>query len=159
MEEEARDILRAALSSKGTGAASLVDAIRARIEPLEGSNSRGRRGRPSAPPGVRGVIDACEACFVPLPVTLELEWVLRGAYRLGVEAVADAFDDLPGVGQLHFEQEASVRSALALHRQGMEFADALHHLGSGRCAVLLSFDRALITQAERLRLHPPVQAP
>jgi plasmid stability protein len=54
MEEEARDILRAALSSKGTGAASLVDAIHARIEPLEGSNTRGRRGSP--PPGVRGVI-------------------------------------------------------------------------------------------------------
>jgi hypothetical protein len=37
-------------------------------------------------------IDACEACFVPLTVSLELEWVLRGAYRLGTEAMVDAFE-------------------------------------------------------------------
>lgn len=36
MEDEARDILRAALSSEATRALSLVDAIRARIDPLGG---------------------------------------------------------------------------------------------------------------------------
>jgi predicted nucleic-acid-binding protein len=104
-------------------------------------------------------IDACEACFVPLTVSLELEWVLRGAYRLSTEAVVDAFEGLLGVRHLHFEQEPTVRSALALLRQGLDFADALHLLSSGSCAVLLSFDRALIHQVERLQLHPPVQAP
>jgi len=104
-------------------------------------------------------IDACEACFVPLTVSLELEWVLRGAYRLSTEAVVDAFEALLGVRHLHFEQEPTVRAALALHRQGLDFADALHHRSSASCAVLLSFDRALIHQAERLQLHPQVQAP
>ena len=70
-------------------------------------------------------IDACEACFVPLTVTLELEWVLRGAYRLSTEAVVDAFEGLLGVRHLHFEQEPTVRSALALHRQGMDFLPML----------------------------------
>lgn len=36
MEEEARDILRAALSAEPARAASLVAAIRARVEPLGG---------------------------------------------------------------------------------------------------------------------------
>ncbi|RYF74436.1 MAG: plasmid stabilization protein [Comamonadaceae bacterium] len=36
MEEEARDILRSALSAQPRGAASLTQAIRARIEPLGG---------------------------------------------------------------------------------------------------------------------------
>jgi len=36
MEDEARDILRAALSSHSNGPVSLVDSIRARIEPLGG---------------------------------------------------------------------------------------------------------------------------
>jgi plasmid stability protein len=36
MEEEARDILRSALSAKSSRAVALVDSIRARIEPLEG---------------------------------------------------------------------------------------------------------------------------
>ena len=40
---------------------------------------------------------------MPLTVTLELEWVLRGAYRLSTEAVVDAFEALLGVRQLHFE--------------------------------------------------------
>jgi predicted nucleic-acid-binding protein len=81
------------------------------------------------------------------------------SWRLSTEAVADAFEALLGVRQLHFEQEPTVRSALGLHRKGMDFADALQHLGSGSCAVLLSFDRALILQVERLQLRPPVQAP
>ena len=36
MEEEAREILRAALSAGRTQSATLVDSIRARIEPLGG---------------------------------------------------------------------------------------------------------------------------
>ena len=36
MEEEARDILRTALSAKSSRAGTLVDAIRARIEPFGG---------------------------------------------------------------------------------------------------------------------------
>lgn len=36
MEDEARDILRAALSTKPSGGRSLVQSIRARIEPLGG---------------------------------------------------------------------------------------------------------------------------
>jgi plasmid stability protein len=36
MEDEARDILRAALSSEAAQAQSLVETIRARIEPLGG---------------------------------------------------------------------------------------------------------------------------
>lgn len=36
MEDEARDILRAALSTEASRSRSLVDSIRARIEPLGG---------------------------------------------------------------------------------------------------------------------------
>jgi plasmid stability protein len=36
MEEEAREILRAALASEGSGRMNLVEFIRARIEPLGG---------------------------------------------------------------------------------------------------------------------------
>jgi plasmid stability protein len=36
MEDEARDILRAALSAQAPRARTLVDSIRARIEPLGG---------------------------------------------------------------------------------------------------------------------------
>ena len=39
-------------------------------------------------------IDASAACFVPITVVLELEWVLCGAYKLPREAVISAFEGL-----------------------------------------------------------------
>ena len=40
------------------------------------------------------LIDASAACFVPITVALELEWVLRGAYKLRRAAVIRAFEAL-----------------------------------------------------------------
>jgi predicted nucleic-acid-binding protein len=104
-------------------------------------------------------IDAGPGGFVPLTVSLELEWVLRGAYRLGCHQVVAAFEGLLGLRQLHFEREDLLRIALQRHQQGLDFADALHHLGSADCALMLSFDTKLIESANRLLLKPPVQAP
>jgi predicted nucleic-acid-binding protein len=104
-------------------------------------------------------VDAGEGFFVPLSVSLELEWVLRGAYRLGVDQVVRAFEGLLSVRPLHFEQEAMVREALRRHRQGLDFADALHHLAAADCDAMLSFDTRLIAAVRRLGLEPPVQAP
>jgi predicted nucleic-acid-binding protein len=104
-------------------------------------------------------VDGGEGFFVPLSVSLELEWVLRGAYRLGVDQVVRAFEGLLSVRALHFEQEAMVRKALYRHRQGLDFADALHHLAAADCDALLSFDAQLIAAVRRLGLEPPVQAP
>lgn len=54
------------------------------------------------------LIEAWAACFVPITVTLELEWVLRGAYRLPRGAVIRAFEGLLAIRQLHLEQEEQV---------------------------------------------------
>ena len=104
-------------------------------------------------------VDAGEGFFVPLSVTLELEWVLRGAYRLGVDQVLRAFEGLLSVRHLHFEQETTIRKALHRHRQGLDFADALHHLAAADCDAMLSFDARLIAAVRRLGLEPAVQAP
>lgn len=104
-------------------------------------------------------VDGGEGFFVPLSVSLELEWVLRGAYRLGVDQVVGAFEGLLSVRQLHFEQETMVREALHRHRQGLDFADALHHLAAADCDAMFSFDMRLIAAVSRLGLKPPVQTP
>jgi predicted nucleic-acid-binding protein len=77
---------------------------------------------------VADLIDASPACFVPITVVLELEWVLRGAYRLERGAVIAALEGLMAIRQVHLEQEDLVRQALAWHQQGLDFADALHGL-------------------------------
>ncbi|EAQ75945.1 MULTISPECIES: type II toxin-antitoxin system VapC family toxin [unclassified Synechococcus] len=77
------------------------------------------------------LIDRSSACFVPITVTLELEWVLRGAYRLSPEAVISAFEGLMAIPQVHLEHDDQVLYALEWHRQGLDFADSLH---LARCA-------------------------
>jgi predicted nucleic-acid-binding protein len=105
---------------------------------------------------VADLIDASPACFVPITVVLELEWVLRGAYRLERGAVIAALEGLMAIRQVHLEQEDLVRQALAWHQQGLEFADALHLLRSEGCARFATLDRALVNTASGLQLQPVV---
>ena len=105
---------------------------------------------------VADLIDASPACFVPITVVLELEWVLRGAYRLEHGAVIAALEGLMAIRQVHLEQEDLVRQALAWHQQGLDFADALHLLRSEGCARFATLDRALAKTTAGLQLQPVV---
>jgi predicted nucleic-acid-binding protein len=105
---------------------------------------------------VADLIDASPACFVPITVVLELEWVLRGAYRLERGAVIAALEGLMAIRQVHLEQEDLVRQALAWHQQGLDFADALHLLRSEGCALFATLDRALAKTTAGLQLQPVV---
>jgi predicted nucleic-acid-binding protein len=103
------------------------------------------------------LIDASAACFVPITVVLELEWVLRGAYQLSREAITHALRGLIAIRHLHLEQEEQVLQALEAYGQGLDFADALHLLRSEGCAALVSFDRAFVRRAGELSLTPAVR--
>jgi predicted nucleic-acid-binding protein len=105
------------------------------------------------------LIDSSAACFVPITVALELEWVLRGAYKLPREAVINAFEGLLAIRHLHLEQDDLVRRALEWHGHGMDFADALHLARSEGCGALISFDRQLALVAGQLILLPTVRLP
>ncbi|MEB3172604.1 MAG: type II toxin-antitoxin system VapC family toxin [Cyanobacteriota bacterium] len=106
---------------------------------------------------VADLIEASPACFVPITVALELEWVLRGAYKLSRESIVRGFQGLMAINHLHLEQEEQVLQALEAYSNGLDFADALHLLRSEGCSALASFDRALARQAAQLALSPPVQ--
>lgn len=106
---------------------------------------------------VADLIDASSACFVPITVVLELEWVLRGAYQLSREAIIRALRGLIAIRHLHLEQEEQVLQALEAYGQGLDFADALHLLRSEGCAALVSFDRSFMRKAGELALTPVVQ--
>ena len=106
---------------------------------------------------VAELIDASSACFVPITVALELEWVLRGAYQLPREGIIRAFRGLIAIRHLHLEQEELVLQALEAYALGLDFADALHLLRSEGCAAMVSFDRAFVRRAAELSLKPAVQ--
>jgi predicted nucleic-acid-binding protein len=92
---------------------------------------------------------ASEPIWVAKTVLLETEWVLRSLYAFQAGAIAEAFNRLLGLKNVRAEDEPSVAAALALTRQGIEFADAMHLSSRPNGSAFVSFDRSLIRRAKR----------
>ena len=77
------------------------------------------------------LIDRCVAegrsLFVPVTVTLELEWVLRASFGYVKDDVLRVLSNLFSAAELTFESERALEVALQLYREGSaDFADCLH---------------------------------
>lgn len=108
----------------------------------------------------RRVIEGGSDLFVAKTVLLELEWVLRGVYRLPRKDILRAFEHLLAQPGIKVEDRATVEGAVANLRTGFDFADALHHASSRSCSAFLSFDaRRFAKKARRMALTPPVRVP
>lgn len=65
--------------------------------------------------------------FVPVTVTLELEWVLRASFEFEKDDVLQALSSLFSAAELTFESERALEVALQLYREGSaDFAACLH---------------------------------
>ncbi len=120
------------------------------------SDPEAARQRPIA----RRLMLESTALFVPVTVVLELEWVMRGFYEVGSDAFCDVVGHLLGLPQVTVERWEAVEAAVAAHRNGMDFADALHLALSRGCTSFATFDdRRFARKAKRLELQPPVTVP
>lgn len=99
-----------------------------------------------------------DALRITKTVLLEVEWVLRGAYGFDREHVNDGLRRLVGLETLDVEDRPAVLQALARHRVGMDFADAIHLASSGRAESFATFDRALAKAAAQAGARPRVDA-
>ena len=88
--------------------------------------------------------------FVGKTVLLELEWVLRKAYRYSPQQVLAAFGRLLDTNNVELEEEATVAQALRWYQQGLDFADSLHLASAGPTRKFATFDAALHRLAEKL---------
>ena len=95
-------------------------------------------------------------CFVAITVMLELEWVMRSSYKLDKKTIAHSFSHLMQINNLHFEHEARLKHALKLHVEGLDFADALHHVLALGCDSFATFDKEFSRQSGSLGLEPAV---
>lgn len=93
---------------------------------------------------------ASEQVFVPVSVLLETEWVLRAAYRLAPDDVCEAFACVLGLENVSTTDSARMAQAIAWHRQGLDFADAVHLALSAGLGKLKTFDAAFIRRAKGL---------
>lgn len=119
-------------------------------------DAEAKRQRPRA----KRVMLESAAIFVPLTVVLEFEWVMRGFYDIEPEVFCQTIEHLLGMPHVTVERWEAVKDALDLHRQGLDFADALHWTCSGACSRFLTFDeRGFVRRAKRLGLSPGVAVP
>ncbi|MEO8297045.1 MAG: type II toxin-antitoxin system VapC family toxin [Burkholderiales bacterium] len=115
-----------------------------------------RRQRPQA----RRVMLEAGPLFVPLSVVLEFEWVMRGFYQVEPDVFCQTVEHLLGMVHVTVEHWEAVKDALDLHRQGLDFADALHLTCSRQCTRLVTFDdRRFARRARRLGAVPEVVLP
>ncbi len=108
-------------------------------------------------PIARRILLESPSVFVPLSVILEFEWVMRGFYDRDSEDFCAVAEHLMGMSQVTVERWEIVSDAIVLHRQGLDFADALHWVTSKHCDQLVTFDdRGFARKSRRLGLVPEV---
>ena len=86
--------------------------------------------------------------FVSDTVLLETEWVLRYAYELDRGLINESLAGLLGLPNVRTAHPALIQEALQWHRDGLDFADALHLAMSGHCDTMATFDKAFIKTAK-----------
>lgn len=94
---------------------------------------------------IRSAIRGGRALYVPITVTLELEWVLRSIFGLPKEQVTAYLAALLAAVELSFESELAIEIALAQYKKNSaDFADCMHialaHVAGQ--SPLWTFDRA-----------------
>jgi predicted nucleic-acid-binding protein len=99
----------------------------------------------------RALIDVQDRVLVPRTVLLELGWVLASTrYGFTRDRIAESLRTLLTIPNFELEDEAAVRRAVDWYSQGMDFADALHLASLGGEVQFATFDRSLVSTAERL---------
>ena len=85
-----------------------------------------------------------ERLYVPLTVTLELEWVLRSHFEFAKDRVLVSFNSLLETREVEFQEEPTVEEALGTYgHHRVDFAECLHLTCAAAVArlPLLTFDR------------------
>jgi predicted nucleic acid-binding protein len=95
--------------------------------------------------------------WIPVTVVLELSWVLRKSDAPRA-VIMGRLRDLLSLRNVRTQNAELVNQALGWAGQGMDLADALHLVLSGKAERFATFDEALVKQARKLGVHPPVTA-
>lgn len=95
---------------------------------------------PAQVPAARALLAHGNGVFLAKTVLLELEWVLRAAYKLPRQSIHSAITKLLGLANLSIESPGQISQALDGYAHGLDFADALHLSASMAEEGLFTFD-------------------
>jgi len=102
------------------------------------------------------LLEQSNAVFLPKTVLLELEWVLRAAYRVKPADIHLSLLQILGLPMVIAESAGQVTAALDFYAQGYDFADALHLACSDTAQVVYTFDEKFVNKGKHAM--PPVKA-
>lgn len=86
------------------------------------------------------LLELSEAVLMPKTVLLELEWVLRAAYRVNPADIHRSLLHILGLPMVVAECAGQMAAALDYYAQGFDFADALHLASSDTVQTVYTFD-------------------
>lgn len=95
--------------------------------------------------------------YVSITVVLEFEWLMRGFYKLSALQMASVLRALLSIEHITVEAGLELEQAVQATEAGMDFADALHLLRSGRATGFLTFDQAMVKRAAQTGLRPTAE--
>jgi predicted nucleic-acid-binding protein len=96
--------------------------------------------------------------WVAVTVVLELAWVLRKS-NAPRAVVMERLRDVLSLRNVRAQNADLISQALHWAAEGMDLADALHLVLSGKAEKFATFDEALVKQARKLGVQPTVSAP
>ena len=68
-----------------------------------------------------------ESLFVPLSISIELEWVLRSRYGIDKDSIISIYIQLLESREIAFQEEDSIEVALSFYSENnVDFADCVH---------------------------------
>jgi predicted nucleic-acid-binding protein len=106
----------------------------------------------------RLLADAKTEYWVPLTVVLELAWVLRKSDAPRA-VVMSRLRDVLSLRNVRAQNADLVFQALRWSADGMDLADALHLVLSGKAERFATFDEALVKQVRKIGAQPQVFVP
>jgi predicted nucleic-acid-binding protein len=92
-------------------------------------------------------LGSADTVLVTETVLLELEWVLRGAYRLPRETIHRAMLQVLGLENVQVRQATRIARVLDWFAAGMDLADAMHLALADEAEGFVTFDRRLVKRA------------
>ena len=105
----------------------------------------------------RRLIDSGKRLMVSQTVVLELEWVLRGRYKVTSDDIQAVFLHLLSLSHVEIEDRVAVQFAVDALGLGFDFADALHHSAYRSCSSIATFDdKGFARRAKKAALKPKV---
>jgi predicted nucleic-acid-binding protein len=88
--------------------------------------------------------------FIPATVLLETEWLLRSRLNLSRKEINALFSVLLASPNVTFDDRPRITDSVLAHRNGLDFADAMHLFAARDCEAMVTFDEDFIRRSKKI---------